>query len=124
MRLTPVLRTLTLVSVLALGVPATGAADEVTDWNAALVGLFPAQSFAADLEASLAKIADDSAIENSTSIARGAAWGKQVAEDILFWRSTDGLDTSPSTFTGSTDVGKWRPTLGRDQYHREAKFRG
>jgi hypothetical protein len=172
MRPTSVLRTLTLVSVIALGVPATGA-DEVTDWNAvlnraiqtaatagplqgrvaaivnvamfdayngverrytpihvtteaprgassraavvyaaytALAGLFPAQSFAADLEASLAKIANDSAIENSTSIARGAAWGKQVAEDILFWRSTDGLDTSPSTFTGSTDVGKWRPT--------------
>jgi hypothetical protein len=76
----------------------------------ALSGLFPAQSFAADLDASLADIASDSAIENSTSIARGAAWGRQVAEDILAWRSTDGIDTSPSTFTGSLDVGKWRPT--------------
>jgi hypothetical protein len=75
-----------------------------------LAALFPTQSFTADLEASLAGIADDSAIENSTSIARGAAWGQRVAEDILLWRSTDGLDTSPSTFVGSTDLGKWRPT--------------
>src|SRR5688572_5356285 len=75
-----------------------------------LASLFPAQSFAADLEASLASIADESAIENSTSIARGAAWGQQVAQDVLQWRSTDGLDTSPSTFNGSTEVGKWRPT--------------
>ena len=76
----------------------------------ALSALFPTQSFTADLDASLARIADDSAIENSTSIERGAAWGQRVAEDILLWRSTDGLDTSPSTFAGSTDVGKWRPT--------------
>src|SRR5262245_20835005 len=75
-----------------------------------LSALFQSQSFAADLEASLAGIADDSAIENSTSIARGAAWGQRVAQDILQWRSTDGLDTSPSTFVGSMDVGKWRPT--------------
>jgi hypothetical protein len=75
-----------------------------------LSALFPTQSFNADLEASLASIADDSAIEHSTSIERGAAWGMQVAQDILQWRSTDGLDTSPSTYSGSTDVGKWRPT--------------
>lgn len=75
-----------------------------------LTALFPSQSFNADLEASLARIADDSAIEHSTSIERGAAWGTQVAQDILQWRSTDGLDTSPSTYNGSTDVGKWRPT--------------
>ena len=76
----------------------------------ALTALFPSQSFTADLESSLAGIANESAIENSTSIARGAAWGQQVAQDILQWRSTDGLDTSPSTYTGSTEVGKWRPT--------------
>jgi len=75
-----------------------------------LVSLFPAQSFAADLEASLASIADEGAIENSTSIAKGAAWGQQVAQDILQWRSTDGLDTSPSTYSGSLEVGQWRPT--------------
>jgi hypothetical protein len=75
-----------------------------------LSALFPTQSFNADLEASLAGIADDSAIEHSTSIERGAAWGTQVAQDILQWRSTDGLDTSPSTYSGNNGVGQWRPT--------------
>ena len=75
-----------------------------------LAALFPTQSFTADLEASLAGIADNSAIENSTSIARGAAWGTQVAQDILQWRSTDGLDLSPSTYAGNNGLGQWRPT--------------
>jgi hypothetical protein len=76
----------------------------------ALVALFPSQSFSADLDASLASIAADSAIENSTSIERGAAWGTHVAQDILQWRSTDGLDLSPSTYVGNTELGQWRPT--------------
>src|SRR5262245_18195026 len=71
-----------------------------------LVALFPTQSFTADLEASLAGIADNSAIDNSTSIARGAAWGTQVAQDILQWRSTDGLDLSPSSYAGNNGVGQ------------------
>jgi len=78
----------------------------------ALVGLYPAQvdAFNADLEASLAGIAADPAIENSQSIERGRAWGEYVAQQILAWRSGDGLDFSPSTYVGSLDVGKWRPT--------------
>jgi hypothetical protein len=77
-----------------------------------LVGLFPSQleAFEADLETSLGGIAADAAIENSESIERGLAWGERVAQEILAWRSTDGFDPSPSTFVGSTDVGKWRPT--------------
>ena len=75
-----------------------------------LSALFPTQSFNADLEASLAGIAADSATEHSTSIERGAAWGTQVAQDILQWRSTDGLDLSPSTYAGNNAVGQWRPT--------------
>ena len=77
---------------------------------ATLTSLFPSQSFLADLEASLAGIADDSAIDHSTSIERGAAWGTQVAQDILQWRSTDGLDLSPSTYAGNNGLGQWRPT--------------
>jgi len=76
----------------------------------ALSALFTSQSFSADLEASLATIADDSAVENSESIARGLAWGRRVAEDIVAWRSTDGFDPGPSTYVGSMAVGKWRPT--------------
>src|SRR5262245_41517176 len=75
-----------------------------------LSAVFPTQSFTADLEASLAGIADDSAIEHSTSIERGAAWGTQVAQDILQWRSTDGLDVSPSNYAGNNGLGQWRPT--------------
>jgi len=78
----------------------------------ALVALVPAQSdaLAQDLETSLAAIAAGTAIENSESIARGRAWGEQVADEILAWRSTDGFDPSPSTYTGSLLPGKWRPT--------------
>ena len=39
-----------------------------------------------------------------------ASWGRHVANEILAWRSTDGYDPSPSTYTGSLLVGKWRPT--------------
>src|SRR5438876_8845569 len=62
----------------------------------ALVALVPAQSdaLAQDLETSLATIAADAAIENSEAIARGRAWGEEVADEILAWRSTDGFDPS------------------------------
>jgi hypothetical protein len=90
----------------------------------ALATLFPAQSFTADYQASLAKIADDDAIENSTSIERGLEWGQQVAQEILTWRSTDGLDTSPSTFNGSLDVGKWRPTPRPDPNNPGSELAG
>jgi hypothetical protein len=78
----------------------------------ALVGVFPAQSaaFADDLEASLATIAADAATENSESIALGRAWGEQVANEILAWRATDGLNPPGPPYLGSLDVGKWRPT--------------
>lgn len=78
----------------------------------ALVSLFPSQvnALTGDREASLAGIADDDAIENSQSIARGLDWGRRVAEEIIAWRNADGLDLSPSTYVGSMAVGKWRPT--------------
>jgi len=78
----------------------------------ALVGLFPAQidAFAADLEASLAKIGPDAAIENSDSIQLGLAWGAQVANEILAWRAADGLNPPGPPYLGSLEVGKWRPT--------------
>jgi hypothetical protein len=78
----------------------------------ALVGVFPAQSaaFADDLEASLASIAADPATENSESIALGRAWGEQVANEILAWRATDGLNPPGPPYLGSLAVGKWRPT--------------
>jgi hypothetical protein len=78
----------------------------------ALVALFPAQSdaFAQQLEASLAGIAPDAAIEHSRSITRGRQWGEQVANEILAWRSTDGFNTPTPPFLGSDLPGVWRPT--------------
>lgn len=53
-----------------------------------LLAFFPAQAadFANDLDASLAGIAADSAIDNSESIARGREWGEHVAAEIVAWR--------------------------------------
>jgi hypothetical protein len=79
---------------------------------ATLVKLFPTQKpgFDAARDASLASIAADDATENSQSIARGIEWGQQVADDILLWRSTDGLTPAPAPFLGGMGVGQWRPT--------------
>jgi hypothetical protein len=79
---------------------------------ATLVKLFPSQKGSLDSarEVSLASIASDEAAEDSQSIARGIQWGQQVADDILLWRSTDGLTPAPPPFLGGTDVGQWRPT--------------
>ena len=78
----------------------------------ALVTLMPAQraAFDQDLATSLAGIAAAVPAETSDAIARGRAWGEQVANEIVTWRSTDGFDPSPSNYQGSQDPGKWRPT--------------
>jgi len=77
-----------------------------------LLAFFPAQAavFAADLDASLAGIAADAAIEHSQSIARGREWGEHAAAEIVAWRNTDGLTPAPPAYLGSLAVGKWRPT--------------
>jgi hypothetical protein len=79
---------------------------------ATLVRLLPSQrpNLDAAREASLASIASEEAEENSQSIARGIDWGQRVADDILLWRSTDGLTPAPPPFLGGTGVGQWRPT--------------
>ena len=63
---------------------------------------------AADRDASLARIADEEGIANSESIARGLAWGEQVANAIWNWRSGDVLE-EPGVI-GATGPGEWRPT--------------
>jgi hypothetical protein len=72
-----------------------------------LVTRFPAQS--ADLNAkrtaSLAAIAD-----GGKALDRGVAWGQDVAQAILDWRSTDGFTPAPPPFVGGTETGRWRPT--------------
>ena len=72
-----------------------------------LVSRYPAQ--VTDLNAkrstSLAAIAD-----SGQSLARGVAWGQEVAQAILDWRSTDGFTSTPPPYLGGSDVGQWRPT--------------
>jgi hypothetical protein len=78
-----------------------------------LVALFPAQAaaFAADLDASLSRIAADAAVENSVSIARGRAWGETVANAIIAWRNADGLNPPAPPYLGDASTpGRWRPT--------------
>jgi len=84
---------------------------------ASMLNLFPTQKAALDtqLATSLANLNDnddeeDDEEECAESIVLGLAWGQHVADEIWAWRSTDGFDPSPSTYTGSTLVGKWRPT--------------
>jgi hypothetical protein len=74
-----------------------------------LVARFPSQSadLGAKRTASLDAISNGS---NGNSVERGLAWGQDVAEAILAWRSTDGFTPAPPAFNGGTDVGEWRPT--------------
>jgi hypothetical protein len=77
----------------------------------ALVGLFPTQksSLDASYAASLAALSDDGE-DGGESRERGIAWGTQVAQAVLQWRSTDGFNVSYPAFTGGFEIGQWRPT--------------
>jgi hypothetical protein len=78
-----------------------------------LVALFPSQKSTLDSElaSSLASLSPgDEGPEESQSIELGLAWGQQVANDILAWRSTDGFSTALPPVTGGLAPGQWRPT--------------
>ena len=80
---------------------------------ATLVKLYPAQKITMldpALTASMNAVASSSAVENSVSIARGAAWGQTVADAIWAWRSTDGIATIVPPVLGGPAAGQWRPT--------------
>jgi membrane-associated phospholipid phosphatase len=70
----------------------------------ALSALFPTQAatFDAALAADLAGIPPGQAMQ-------GAAVGREVAQQILDWRSTDG-STATVPYTPGTDPGDWQPT--------------
>ena len=75
----------------------------------ALVGLFPEQkaSFDLQLQASLAQITDN---PKNKSVARGLAWGENVADQILAWRATDGINAVLPPYVPSGLPGRWAPT--------------
>jgi membrane-associated phospholipid phosphatase len=74
----------------------------------ALLGLFPGQAALLEerLAESLARIPGDR--RGSQSIARGRAWGEQVAQAVLAWRATDGLSTVVPPYFGDFTPGQWR----------------
>lgn len=73
-----------------------------------LAALLPSQLNAlnARLRVSLEQIR---AQESEAAVAKGIAWGKSVAEQILLWRSTDGFNDAV-VFTNSPGPGVWRST--------------
>ena len=75
----------------------------------ALVGLFPSQqaTFDAELQVSLAEIGGG---PNDQSVARGLAWGKQVADEILTWRAGDGFTAVLPPYVPGGAPGDWQPT--------------
>ena len=74
----------------------------------ALKALYPAQAatFDAELAASLASISGHEG--KSKSIARGLAWGEQVANTILAARSLDGFSATLPGYFGGGAPGIWR----------------
>jgi hypothetical protein len=76
---------------------------------ATLVALYPAQKSTLDarLAVSLTSIG---AREKKAAIASGTAWGQDVADAILAWRSTDAFAPPPPPFLGGNGVGTWRST--------------
>lgn len=75
----------------------------------ALVTLFPPQkaTFDAQLAASLAPIGGGG---NDQSVERGLAWGRQVADEILAWRSGDGIAAVLPPYVAGNQPGDWQPT--------------
>jgi membrane-associated phospholipid phosphatase len=47
---------------------------------------------------------------DSRPVQRGLAWGAEVADAYIDWRSNDGFSVPQSPYLGSTAIGAWRPT--------------
>jgi hypothetical protein len=77
----------------------------------ALVALIPAQKllFDTQLAATLSELSSDPA-DPGQSVERGLAWGQIVADDILAWRATDGINAVLPPYVPGTAPGDWQPT--------------
>ena len=76
-----------------------------------LVALFPTRQAALEAKyaVSIAALSDDGG-DGGHSRERGIAWGTEVANAVLAWRTADGFSASYPAFTGGMAVGQWRPT--------------
>jgi hypothetical protein len=87
----------------AAGSPVAAVAAAARD---ALVSRFPAQTAAID-----AAYFGYLAGKGLSTLDPGAGVGRQAALNIIGRRATDGsFPTNPEVFTGSTEIGQWRPT--------------
>ena len=71
-----------------------------------LITRFPSQTAVLDGK----RTASLASIEDGESKRRGVAWGQEVADAIMAWRSTDGFTPAPAPFLGGLAPGQWRPT--------------
>ena len=77
----------------------------------ALVALIPSQKplFDQQFAATLAQISHDP-LDPGRSVLRGLDEGEAVANDILAWRTTDGINAVLPPYVGGTTAGDWQPT--------------
>jgi hypothetical protein len=89
---------------------ASRAAAAASAAHEALVALFPAQQVMLDerLDDTLAQLGGSGGKDQS--IARGLAWGKTVADEILAWRATDGFTAVLPPYAPVAFPGRWQPT--------------
>jgi PAP2 superfamily len=87
---------------------ASRAAAAAAAAHEALVALFPAQQAMLDqrLADSLAHLGRG----HDESVARGLAWGKEVADEILAWRAGDGFGAVLPQYVPVNAPGRWQPT--------------
>lgn len=77
----------------------------------ALVALVPSQQslFDQQLQSTLAQISDDPA-DPGQSVLRGLDWGQSVANAVLAWRASDGLNAVLPPYIFGTSPGDYQPT--------------
>jgi membrane-associated phospholipid phosphatase len=100
---------------LVIGAAPRGASAPAVAASAAytvLVALFPAQktTFDKQLADSLAQISNRA--NEGRAVARGLDWGKSVADAIIAWRNSDGLNTPLLDYVPGKLPGDWQPQPG------------
>ena len=90
---------------------ASRAAAAASAAHTALVALIPSQQalFDEQLQTTLAQISDDPA-DPGQSVLRGLAWGQTVANEILAWRTNDGLTAVLPPYVFGTAPGDYQAT--------------
>src|SRR5262245_10273840 len=87
---------------------ASRAAAAAAAAHEALVALFPSQQ--ATLDAQLASSLAEIGGGGSESVARGVAWGKSVADQIVAWRAGDHFSDPLPLYVSGTQPGDCQPT--------------